>query len=57
MVEAEIPDGCIDHSVCAECEHGPDDSAAEAVVPVVELVDGERSRDEGRGEDGGVDSD
>lgn len=57
MVEPEIPDRCINHSICAECEHGPDDRAAEAVVPVVELVDGEGAGDEGSGEDWGVDGD
>lgn len=57
VVESEIPDGRIHHSVRAEGEDGPDDGAGETVVPVVELVDGEGARDEGRAEDGGVDGD
>ena len=57
VVESEIPYGRIHHSVGAEGEHGPDDGAGDAVIPVVEFVDGERTGDEGRGEDGGVDGD
>lgn len=57
VVESEIPDGCVYHAVGAEGEDGANDGAGDAVVPVVELVDGEGTRNEGSAENGCVDSD
>lgn len=56
MVEPEIPHGRIHHSIRAEGEHGPDDRSGDAVVPIVELVDGKRASNESSCKDWGVDS-
>jgi len=41
VVEAEVPDGGVDHAVGREGHYGTDDGAGEDVVPVVVLVNGE----------------
>jgi hypothetical protein len=41
VVEPEIPDGGVDHSVRWDGHHGAYDAARNHVVPVVEFVDGE----------------
>ena len=45
VVEAEVPDRGVHHAVAAEGHEGADDRAGEHVVPVVELVNGERAAD------------
>lgn len=57
VVEAEVPDGGVDHAVSREGEDGTDDSASKDVVPVVELVDGKSTANEDSTEDGHVGDD
>lgn len=57
MVEAPIPDGCVQHTVCGKGHNSADDTSGDDVVPVVEFINSERTADEHRAEDGGVDGD
>lgn len=57
VVEAPVPDRCVQHAVCGKGHDGANDSSGDDVVPVVEFVDSERTADEDRAEDGGVDGD
>ena len=57
VVEAEVPDGGVDHAVRREGHDGPDDGAGEHVVPVVVLVDGQGAADQARAQDRRVDGD
>lgn len=54
MIEPKIPNTSVDHSIGRGGHDGPDDGAGEAVVPVVEFVDGEGAGDEGGAEEGRV---
>ena len=54
MVVAPVPDASVDHAVRAERHDGADDGAGNHVVPVVELVDGQRAGDQARAEHGRV---
>jgi hypothetical protein len=54
VVEAEVPDRGVHHAVGGDGEDGADHRAGEAVVPVMELVDGQRTRDQAGGENWGV---
>lgn len=55
VVVTPIPDGSVCHAVGAKGEGGADGGASEDIVPVVELVDGERAADEDSAKDGSVD--
>ena len=57
VVEAEVPDGGVDHAVGAEGHDGANDGAGEDVVPVVVFVDGEGAADQAGTEEGCVDGD
>ena len=50
MVEAEVPNAGVDHSVGAECHCCTDDRSSHNVVPVVKLVDRQCTSDECGGE-------
>lgn len=52
MVEAPVPDGRVRHAVSRKGHDSADDGAGHHVVPVVELVNSERTADEHRAEDG-----
>lgn len=54
MVEAEVEDRSVDHAVGGDSHDAANDGASKAVIPVVELVDGERTGDESRAEEGSV---
>ena len=43
---SEVPDSSVGHAVRAESHDATDDRAGEDVVPVVVLVDGERTADQ-----------
>jgi hypothetical protein len=51
MVKPEIPDASIDHAIATNSHHGANDSSREAVVPVVILVNGESTGNEGCAEE------
>lgn len=51
VVEAEVPNAGVHHSVGAECHHCSDDCSSQDVVPVVELVNCESTSNECGGED------
>lgn len=55
VVEAEVPDGSVDHAVAAECHEGTNDSTCEDVVPVVVLVNSESATDQAGTEKRSVD--
>lgn len=57
VVEAEVPDGGVDHAVGGEGHHCADYGAGEDVVPVVVFVDGEGAADEAGAENGRVQDD
>ena len=57
VVEAEVPDGSIGHAVGGEGEDNTNGCTSKDVVPVVELVNGERTTDEDGTEDGDVGDD
>lgn len=46
MVPPEVPDARINGSETAESKSSADKSASNHIVPVVELIDGERTGDE-----------
>ena len=54
VVEAEVPDRCVDHAVAAESHHGADDCASEDIVPVVILINCEGTADQAGAENGSV---
>lgn len=56
VVEAEVPDGGIQHAVGREGEHSPNDGTSEDVVPVVILVNGKSTADESCTKKRGIDS-
>lgn len=55
MVIAPIPDRSVNHAVSAESHDGTNDAASNDVVPVMELVDGQRASDQDGAEHGSVD--
>lgn len=57
VVESPVPDGRVRHAVSRKGHGRADDGAGHHVVPVVELVNSERTADEHRAEDGHVDDD
>lgn len=57
VIVAPVPDGSICHAVGGESHHGANDCAGDNVVPVVELVNGQRTADKHSAEDRGVDDD
>lgn len=57
VVEAKVPDGSVGHAVGGEGEDDTDGGTSKDVVPVVELVNGERTTDEDGTEDGDVGDD
>lgn len=57
MVEPEIPDGGVDHAVRRDGKGRPNDGPGDAVIPVVEFVNGQCTGDQGRAEHRGVEGD
>jgi len=55
VVDPPVPDSSIDHSVRGECKEGTNDSTSEAVIPIVEFINGESACDEGCSKDRCVD--
>jgi hypothetical protein len=54
VINSPVPDTGVHHAICGECHDGTDDCAGETVIPVVELVDGQGSSNEGGAEDWGI---
>ncbi len=46
VVESEVPDAGVNHSVGGECHCGADDGASEDIIPIVELINRERATDQ-----------
>ena len=40
VIEAEIPNGSIDHAICRKRHYSADDCPGEDIIPVVEFVNG-----------------
>lgn len=54
VVEAPVPNGGVCHAVRGEGHHGANNGAGNDVIPVVELVDGQRTADEHSAKDRSV---
>ena len=57
MIEAEIPNTCIDHSVRAESHASTNDGAGQDISPVMILVGRKRTTDQRRAQDRHVSDD
>jgi hypothetical protein len=57
VIETEVPDAGVDHSVRAEGHESTDNGPGENVIPVVVFVDGKGSTDEAGPKNGCVESD
>ena len=51
VVEAEVPNGSINHAVRDECRKSADESASDTVIPVVMAIDSVRASDENGAKD------
>lgn len=54
VIEAPVPNGGVCHAVRGESHHGANNGAGNNIIPIVELVNGQRTADEHSAENGGV---
>lgn len=57
MIEAEVPDARVDHSVGGESHDSADDRSCDDVVPIVEFINGKGASDKNSTENGHVGDD
>jgi len=55
VVNPPIPDASVSHAIRRERHDSTDDTTSQNIIPMMELIDGQRACDEACSEDGGVD--